>query len=400
MISKKQKLYLIAMISFGIFFKNADAQQLQAGKTLLAKGTVEAISLETSEVRSLKRRTPVFKVDKVSTYQKSQAQLKMIDGALLALKENTALHIEEYFLSSEGDKGSVVMELVSGGLRTITGKIKGKSDNYKLKTPVGSIGIRGTHYEVEIVNGELFLAVWDGTIEVSSNILLEPLILGRDGTHAFAKISDAGEVKPLLKPPAELSSLSGQVNKGTDDVKEEVTELVTSVNSEKLNLGLTIQSNQQPLKSEDIKKAFEDTSFLTEEVLDTFATEDTEALLTERKGVIEYSDIEQFAITSSNGTVSDFSMRINVDFDNGTVPLGEMSFSDNDGEWFATFNGLINTNGMQLGVNYASHGQNLADGDIKAQFSDELRKIRGNFSLYEIDNIATTAGGLFVIKEK
>ncbi|TLX48525.1 hypothetical protein C1E24_03490 [Pseudoalteromonas phenolica] len=400
MSSKQQILYLFTMISFGLFIKNVDAQQQHAGKTLLAKGTVEAISLETSEVRSLKRRAPVFKVDKVSTYQKSQAQLKMIDGALLALKENTELHIEEYFLSAEGNNGSVVMELVSGGLRTITGKIKGKSENYKLKTPVGSIGIRGTHYEVELVNGELFLAVWDGTIEVSSSMLSEPLILGNDGTHAFAKISDGGEVKPLLKPPAELSPLSGQVKKDTENEKEKITELVSSVNSEKPNLGLATQNNQQPLNTEDIKKTLEDTSFLTEEVLDTFATEDTESLLAERTGIIEYSDVEQFAITSSKGAVSDFSMRINVDFDNGTVPLGEMSFSDNGGEWFATFNGLINTNGMQLGVNYASHGQNLADGDIKAQFSDELSKIRGNFSLYEIDNITTTAGGLFVIKEK
>lgn len=397
--SKQQKLIFIYAITLMFLVKNADAQQ-QAGKTLLAKGTVEAISLQTSEVRSLKRRTPIYKVDRVSTYQHSKAQLKMIDGALLALKENTALNIEEYLLSENDEQSSIVIELVSGGLRTITGKIKGNSDNYKLKTPVGSIGIRGTHYEVEIVKGDLFLAVWDGSIEISSDILTEPLVLGSDGTHAFAKISSFGEVKALLKPPKELSSLFGKLLNDDQYSEEQLTEIVTSITSENPNLLVTTQNIVESLDIEALKNAIEDSSFLTEEILDTFQTDDIGALLAQRSGVIEYSDVEEFSVISSVGEVSAFSMRIDVDFDNGTVPLGALSFLDSEGEWFATFNGLINTSGMQLGINYASHGQNLAYGDIKAQFSDELSKIRGSFTLFEIENITTNAGGLFVIKEK
>lgn len=174
----KMKPCIFIFVAIASFYIPAGLSQEQAGKTLLAKGKVVALSLDTSQVRSLKRRTPVFKIDQVSTSDASQAQLKMVDGALLALKENTALNIEEYFLNNNGQGGSVVMELVSGGLRTITGTIKGNSNNYKLKTPVGSIGIRGTHYEVELVNGELFMAVWDGSIEISGSLFSEPIVLG------------------------------------------------------------------------------------------------------------------------------------------------------------------------------------------------------------------------------
>lgn len=388
----------VSAIFIGLFMSDAYGQA-QAGKTLLAKGQVEALSLQTSETRALSRRSPIYKIDRVSTFEQSQAQLKMIDGALLALKANTALNIEEYFLSNDGEGGSVVMELVSGGLRTITGSIKGKSNNYQLKTPVGSIGIRGTHYEVEVINGELFMAVWDGSIELSSELLNEPLILGKEGSHAFAKISSDGKVKPLLKPPIELSSLSGKAEQKNQETEDKSDNLVAPVVASQANLQLTEQTNEQLPIIANVKKTIEDTGFLNEEVLDSFITEDTESLIAERTGVVEYADIEQFAVTSGGESVSDFAMKINVDFDNGTVPLGQMSFNDANGEWFATFNGLINAEGMQLGINYASHGQNLATGSIAAQFSDELSKIRGNFELYEIENISIRAGGLFVVKE-
>lgn len=394
------KILVISSLVISLPFVT-NAQNEQAGKTLLAKGQVEALSKDTQSKRALKRRKPVFKVDNVKTYENSQAQLKMIDGALLALKAQTELNIEEYFLSNDKSSGSVVMELVSGGLRTITGSIKGNTENYKLKTPVGSIGIRGTHYEVEIINGDVFLAVWDGSIEISNLNLPEPLILGKDGTHSFAKLDNTGEVKTFLKPPEQLSSLSSPTSKSkTKQTSNSLSELTSTV------VNIPQQMNKQdayldaiPL-SEKIQKTIEDTSFLNEDSLDNFASEDIEGLIAERTGTVIYDQVERFEINSSGGPVNDFNMQMNVDFDAGTVPLGQLSFSDSGGEWFATFNGLINTQGMRLGINYASHGQNLATGNITAQFSDELSKIRGNFNLYEINDIATRSSGLFVIKEK
>lgn len=382
-----------------------------AGKTLMSRGQVVATATDSEAQRALKRRSPVFDVDVVNTGQQSNAQLRMQDGALIALKENTQLIISEYSGSSEED-GSVVMELVTGGLRTITGKIKGNKDNYQLKTPVGSIGIRGTHYEVEWQGDTLLLAVWDGTIEVSVND--QPLLLGQEGNYSFASVSQSGEVTTLLAPPQQLSRLTppSQATSSDSEPDAQTDQSDTSSEldetaSESTSLAIaqapvaTTPTSQQAFETTlpDVGRDISDNDFISEESLDTFGVEPIEDLIAERTGTALYTVLERSEFSSSAGTVSDIQMQISVDFDTGTVPQGVLSFSDPQGEWFAAFNGLIDTNGMTLGVNFASHGQNLAEGTIETLFSDELSKLRGSFNLNEIDQPDVTASGLFTLSQ-
>ncbi|MCG7536082.1 FecR family protein [Pseudoalteromonas sp. OOF1S-7] len=384
-----------------------------AGKTLMSRGQVVATASDSAAQRTLKRRSPVFDVDVVNTGQQSNAQLRMQDGALIALKENTQLIINEYTGASEED-GSVVMELVTGGLRTITGKIKGNKDNYQLRTPVGSIGIRGTHYEVEWQGDTLLLAVWDGTIEVDIND--QPLLLGQEGNFSFASVSQSGEVTPLLAPPQQLSRLtpSSQAATGGADPDTQDDAANTSDTSELPDSPAettTLAIAQAPVATApateaafeaalpDIGRDISENSFITEENLDTVGIDPLEELLAERTGTALYSELERAEFSSSEGAVSNIQMQISIDFDSGTVPQGVLSFNDQQGEWFAAFNGLIDASGMTLGVNFASHGQNLAEGTIDTQFSDELNKLRGNFNLNEIDEPSVTASGLFILSQ-
>ncbi|MEY8252614.1 MAG: FecR family protein, partial [Colwellia sp.] len=133
-----------------------------AGKTILVKGKVKAFEGNTAIERRLRRRSPIYGTDLVKTDTNSKTQLRMTDGGMIALKENSELLISNYQYNAVDKTGNVVMELVKGGLRSVTGAIKSKKGGYQLKTPVGSIGIRGTHYEIEIIQGEVFIAVWDG----------------------------------------------------------------------------------------------------------------------------------------------------------------------------------------------------------------------------------------------
>ncbi|TMP26713.1 hypothetical protein CWB99_17790 [Pseudoalteromonas rubra] len=382
-----------------------------AGKTLMSRGQVVATATDSEAQRALKRRSPIFDVDVVNTGQQSNAQLRMQDGALIALKENTQLIISEYSGSSEQD-GSVVMELVTGGLRTITGKIKGNKDNYQLKTPVGSIGIRGTHYEVEWQGDTLLLAVWDGTIEVSVND--QPLLLGQEGNYSFASVSQNGEVTTLLAPPQQLSRLTPQsqasgsdsepdtqadqsdTSSGPDDITTESTSL--AIAQAPVTTAPAAQAAFETALP-DVGRDISDNDFISEESLDTFGVEPIEDLIAERTGTALYTVLERAEFSASAGAVSDIQMQISVDFDNGTVPQGVLSFNDPQGEWFAAFNGLIDANGMTLGVNFASHGQNLAEGTIETLFSDELSKLRGSFNLNEIDEPDVTASGLFTLSQ-
>ena len=91
-------------------------------------------------------------------------------------------------------------------------------------------------------------------------------------------------------------------------------------------------------------------------------------------------------------------MTMAVDFDNGTVPDGEISFNDAGGTWYAAYSGLINVSELDLAVTFASYGNNKAEGDIDAVFLNDLDTIIGNFQLNEINNPDVNASGSFILE--
>jgi hypothetical protein len=393
-----------AMILSIVLITN-EAYSQQTGKTLVSRGKVTAQSDDATNLRNLKRRSPVYDVDIVNTGEQGQAQIKMNDGALLALKENTTLAIKEY--SYDGESGSVAMELITGGLRTISGKIKGVNGKYKLETPVGSIGIRGTHYEIEYVNEQLNVAVWDGSIDLDTGDSEQGItILGDEGKFSFATIDKNGTVTELLEAPDVLTEV-----KSSDEVKESSTETesseesqdqeVDSATGKSLLTEMTVTNENADSGSEGIDDFddVDDPEWINELITEVEDQEAISDLIEQRTGTAQYSTLVNQDISSSVGSISNFDISLSVNFDDGFVEDGVLSLDDSGGEWFATFNGILNKKGMTLGVNYASHGQNVAFGTIEAQFGSELEQISGGFNLQEVNNDGIFVNGLFVLSE-
>ena len=67
-----------------------------AGKTIIARGNVYATETTTAKDRKLRRRSPIYGVDVVKTDANSKTQLRMTDGGMIALKENSELVISKY----------------------------------------------------------------------------------------------------------------------------------------------------------------------------------------------------------------------------------------------------------------------------------------------------------------
>jgi hypothetical protein len=84
----------------------------------------------------------------LTTGEGTYAQIKFTDGAQMTLRPNTQLRIEAYqYDQAQPQRDNFVMNLIKGGLRTITGLLgKRKPNSYALKTVVATVGIRGTHY--------------------------------------------------------------------------------------------------------------------------------------------------------------------------------------------------------------------------------------------------------------
>ena len=363
-----------------------------AGKTILAKGSVESFNVDNNEKRKLKRRSQIFTVDKIVTGDKSKAQFSMTDGGLITLKANTEILITNYKYSPEAGESSATLEVVNGGFRSISGLIKKSGGDYQVKTPVGSIGIRGTHFAVEVVGGDTFLAVYSGNIDVELNDQ-SILSLGSSEDFAFASVNAQGQVTRMTQAPAAISLGFSDVAPSDVDEESDINE------SPETTQTVLVDSDVSPIELDTADIDINDQSDVYNESEQQGIDGSSVAeLLAERTGVIDYNNVTQNAIVSSVGGVSDFSINMTIDFDNASVPGGTLSFSDSGGEWFAAYSGLINIDQLDLGINFASHGDNRAEGIIFGAFSNGLDEIIGGFDLQEVNNPSVNADGSFTIR--
>jgi hypothetical protein len=118
-----------------------------------SRGTVSAVSDDNE--RTLGQGDSIFVNDRVVTGERSFAVLQFVDGAKVTVRPKSALVIEEYAYSG-GDQDAATLSLVEGGLRVITGAMaKSRPENYKVKTPVALMGVRGTEFSVMLCGEEI-----------------------------------------------------------------------------------------------------------------------------------------------------------------------------------------------------------------------------------------------------
>ena len=145
-----------AIFSILVFLMSSSAYASSTvGKVIIYSGIVAAKSTD-GKVRVLSRKSKVFNNDVVTTQKDSYARIRFTDGSLLVMRPSSTISIDEYhFDKSVPKKDKAVINLLEGGLRTITGLIgkRGDKDSYKTKTRHSSIGIRGTVYGVLMCQG-------------------------------------------------------------------------------------------------------------------------------------------------------------------------------------------------------------------------------------------------------
>ncbi len=123
-----------------------------AGRVQFVAGDVRVVD-DKGKTRPMQKGQEVNEGDTVLSGANGSAQLKMVDGALVAVRPSTELKVIDYvFDAKDSSKESASFSLVKGGLRAITGLIgKANKDKYKIETPTATIGIRGTDHEPVVV---------------------------------------------------------------------------------------------------------------------------------------------------------------------------------------------------------------------------------------------------------
>jgi hypothetical protein len=117
----------------------------------------------------------------------------------MTFQPGTKFSIDDYKfpVKEKSSVGKSVMKLIEGGFRTITGVIaKTNPRDYKIQTPVATIGVRGTDYAVYIKGGQLFAAYYGGTPCVTSNN--NPTTVCLSPNAQYAQVTSAGAAPVVL----------------------------------------------------------------------------------------------------------------------------------------------------------------------------------------------------------
>lgn len=131
----------------------AVAAEDSSGMVIASRGEVSALA--NGESRELKQGGFVYVNDEILTSARSFAVLQFTDGAKVTVRPGSKLIIENY-LYAGNDSDEATLNLVSGGLRVITGAMaKTNPEKYKVRTPVALMGVRGTEFSIMLCGDEV-----------------------------------------------------------------------------------------------------------------------------------------------------------------------------------------------------------------------------------------------------
>jgi hypothetical protein len=119
----------------------------------------------TAAARPLRQGDEVNQGDTVSTGAASSLVLKFDDGQVAALTSNSRMTISAYQYNAQSGTGNVLLSLIDGGMRAITGLIGRRSPNQvAYRAATATIGIRGTDVVIATAAGNVVVTVTEGAI--------------------------------------------------------------------------------------------------------------------------------------------------------------------------------------------------------------------------------------------
>lgn len=119
-----------------------------AGRFQFVVGDVRVTDVAGKE-RPARKGGEVNEGESILSGASGSAQIVMVDGGILAVRPDTQMKIDQYKYNGKEDGSErSFFSIVKGGFRSITGAIgKTHKENYGIKTPAATIGIRGTDSE-------------------------------------------------------------------------------------------------------------------------------------------------------------------------------------------------------------------------------------------------------------
>ncbi len=116
--------------------------QEQVGQATLIRTAV------TGEKGALAVKSPVFQDERIRTSNSGLGEFRFADGTKFAIGSNSSVVIDRFIYDSSKTFDNLTLNAARGSFRWISGK--SKSQAYKIVTPAGTIGVRGTRFDIYV----------------------------------------------------------------------------------------------------------------------------------------------------------------------------------------------------------------------------------------------------------
>jgi hypothetical protein len=157
--------------------------------------------------------------DTISTGAGSSAVLKFDDGQIAALTANSRMTITAYQYNPQARTGNVLLSLINGGMRAITGLIgRNQPDRVAFRAATATIGIRGSDGNIATDGENVTVSTNDGvfTITVLGQTITIPA--GQAVLLASGRLSQGTIQQILNQLPPNIQTMIGGLQGLTDAI--------------------------------------------------------------------------------------------------------------------------------------------------------------------------------------
>ena len=185
----------------------AAANALAATTVGDARIVVESVSgaLE-GQVRALVPLDWVFQDERIETGAESATEITFLDGTTLIMGERSNLTLTEVVFDADPDDSKLVITAIEGVFKFASGNLR--SEAYEVRTPVATIGIRGTVFTfvveadgtttVTALSGEVRVANIEGASRTLSSAGVSTVVFPRRSGEDLAPPSLPGPPPPIV----------------------------------------------------------------------------------------------------------------------------------------------------------------------------------------------------------
>lgn len=121
----------------------------------------------------------VFRDEVIRTGRDSATKLVFRDDTNLAMGPGSTVTLDRFVYAGDGGAGKVSVNLVRGAFRFTTGGLDKKS--YEIKTPVATIGVRGTVFDVSSQGGQTIVRLEHGALDACTRSRQQCATLDKPG---------------------------------------------------------------------------------------------------------------------------------------------------------------------------------------------------------------------------